>query len=143
MSRRDSDRLLRAALGELAHEEKAAFDARLETDVELEADFARVRALKAALEDTSQPRFGEGFATRIMARIRRERAEHEAASLETVLARFFTRLAPVAAALALALFALNLLVLDAPDQSRWEAALGLEPIMLESAYSIGEGLYGG
>lgn len=143
MSRRDSDRLLRAAFGELAHEEKAAFDARLETDVELEADFARVRALKAALEDTSQPRFGEGFATRTMARIRRERAEHEAASLETVLARFFTRLAPVAAALALALFAVNLLVLDAPDQSRWEAALGLEPITLESAYSIGEGLHGG
>jgi hypothetical protein len=52
-------------------------------------------------------------------------------------------LAPVAAALALALFAVNLLVLDAPDQSRWEAALGLEPITLESAYSIGEGLYGG
>ena len=78
--------------------------------------------------------FGPGFADRVM-----ERVGEETSSL--VLLPQFWRLATAAAALTLLLIGYSVLWTEPMDgQSFMEAALGLEPVSIESAYGLDDKL---
>lgn len=61
-------------------------------------------------------------------------------SFDAALRRQFRWVASAAAAAAVVLLALNVGLFQDPEQSAWEAAVGLDPITIESVYAIGEEL---
>ena len=82
--------------------------------------------------------FGPGFADRVMRRV-----QEESAPFEVLLVAQFRWLAAAAMLAAMALGAYSVLGPERYEsQSTLEAALGLEPVSLETVYSFGETLYG-
>lgn len=100
-----------------------------------------VDELTRHLREAADGRFAPGFADRVMDRIASE-ADIRVVSLTTPLRGQFLRLAPLAAAVLVALGAYNLIGAGASDgRSPLEAALGLEPVTLETAYAFEPSFY--
>jgi hypothetical protein len=98
-------------------------------------------ALEPILRDAADRRFQPGFTDRVMERIRAE-SKVPAILLTTALRGQFLRLAPLAAAVLVALGAYNLLGAGtSAGQSLLEAAVGLEPMTLETAYAFEQTYY--
>jgi len=93
------------------------------------------------IRDAEDRRFKPGFSGRVMERLRAE-AEAPVIVLSRTLGRQFLRLAPIAAAVLVALSAYSLLGLGTSSgQSVLEAALGLEPLTVETAYALDQSFY--
>jgi hypothetical protein len=93
------------------------------------------------IRDAEDRRFEPGFSGRVMERLRAE-VEAPVIVLSRTLGRQFLRLAPIAAAVLVALSAYSLLGLGASSgQSVLEAALGLEPLTVETAYALDQSFY--
>jgi peptidoglycan/LPS O-acetylase OafA/YrhL len=93
------------------------------------------------IRDAEDRRFEAGFSGRVMERLRAE-AEAPVIVLSRTLGRQFLRLAPIAAAVLVALSAYSLLGLGASSgQSVLETALGLEPLTVETAYALDQSFY--
>ena len=93
-------------------------------------------ALGPIIRDTEDRRFEPGFSHRVMEKIRAE-TEAPIIELSSALGRQFLRLVPIAAAVLVALSAYSLLGLGTSSgQSLLEAALGLEPLTVETAYAL-------
>lgn len=93
------------------------------------------------IRDAENRRFEPGFSRRVMERILAE-AEAPVIVLSSALGRQFLRLAPIAAAVLVALSAYSLLGLGSSSgQSVLEAALGLEPLTVETAYALDQSFY--
>jgi peptidoglycan/LPS O-acetylase OafA/YrhL len=93
------------------------------------------------IRDAEDRRFEPGFSGRVMERLRAE-AEAPVIVLSRTLGRQFLRLAPIAAAVLVALSAYSLLGLGSSSgQSVLEAALGLEPLTVETAYALDQSFY--
>jgi hypothetical protein len=100
-----------------------------------------VDALGPIVRDAEDRRFEPGFSHRVMERIRAE-AGAPVIVLSSALRRQFLRLAPIAAAVLMALSAYSLLGLGTSSgQSLLEAALGLEPLTVETAYALDQSFY--
>ena len=97
--------------------------------------------LTPIIRDAEQRRFEPGFSQRVMERLRGE-VVVPVIVLSRTLGRQFMRLAPVAAAVLVALSAYSLLGLGAASgQSVLETALGLEPLTVETAYELDQSFY--
>ncbi len=93
------------------------------------------------IRDAEDRRFEPGFSGRVMESLRAE-AEAPVIVLSRTLGRQFLRLAPIAAAVLVALSAYSLLGLGSSSgQSVLEAALGLEPLTVETAYALDQSFY--
>jgi hypothetical protein len=89
------------------------------------------------LQQGIRPAFRTGFADRVMARIDALPALQRPVFLLSVnLQRYFVRLVPVAAALAIALGAYNLAGRKRLNQSALDAIIGLPAVTLAAAYSL-------
>lgn len=100
-----------------------------------------VEELGPVIRDAEDRRFAPGFSDRVMGRIRAE-AGSPVIVLSSALKRQFLRLAPIAAALLVALSAYSLLGLGiSSGQSVIEAALGLEPVTVETAYAVDQSFF--
>ena len=83
----------------------------------------------------STPGFEEGFADRVLARVEGEQIRRE--SVDVALQRHFVRVAPFALAASLALAAFNVSRASGDTgQTVFEAMFGLEPVTLQSAYTV-------
>ena len=95
-----------------------------------------IDALGSIIRNAEDRRFEPGFSHRVMERIRAE-TEVPVIVLSGALRRQFLRLAPIAAAVLVALSAYSLLGLGTSSgQSLLEPALGLEPLTVETAYAL-------
>ncbi len=94
-----------------------------------------IEALQPVLSEAVDRRFHPGFADRVMERIQAS-APTPTIQLTTALSGHFLKLAPLAAAVLIALGAYNLGNSGSAGQSTLEAALGLEPVTLETAYAF-------
>jgi len=100
-----------------------------------------VEALKPILREATDRHFRPGFTDRVMERIRAD-SEAPVIRLANSLRGQFFRLAPLAAAVLIALSAYNLIgARSSSGQSLLEAALGLEPVTLETAYAFEQVYY--
>ncbi len=141
MTEHRDDRIAHALTGEWDADEAQAWADEVAADPALAREFESLRSVAARVGDLPEVAFDAGFADRTMARLEAERAEADrVVPLEAALRRSFRWVAPLAAAAAGVLFLLNVGVLDRETQSTWEALTGLDPITLESVYSIGEGI---
>ena len=100
-----------------------------------------LETLGPIIRDAEERRFAPGFPDRVMERLRATAAP-PVIRLSSALNRQFLRLAPIAAAVLVALGAYSLLGPGASTgQSVLEAALGLEPLTVETAYALEPSLY--
>ena len=138
MREKDRRLLLRAIAGELDPEEGARLDARLRAEPGLQRVMERLARVQALVEGTRREAgFRPGFAGRVVARALTEAPWR----LRTSLALHFRRLAPAAIVLIVGLLAHNLLTGGARAQSPVEAALGLRPVTIETAFDFDPATY--
>lgn len=154
MSWTNDELMAHALVGDLSPDQAAAWEARCAADPQLRAEFEGLLPMVSEVERLPTVDFDAGFVDRTMARIAMETsAEANPSSdgpapndaegtrvlrFDAALRRQFRWVAPAAAAAAVILLALNVGLFQDPDQSAWEAAVGLDPITIESVYAIGE-----
>jgi hypothetical protein len=99
-----------------------------------------IEALEPILREAVDRRFRPGFSERVMERIRTDAIP--VIPLTMAMKGQFLKLAPLGAAILIALGAYNLSSSgSSSDQSPFEAALGLEPVTLETAYVFEQAFY--
>ncbi len=135
MKRDDRILLLQALDDELSAAERELLAARLAAEPELRRARDRLAGIRAAVRNTRRPRFEPGFTDRVMAGLA-PAVRRPLRSASNALAFQFRRLAPAALALIAALLAYNLSA-ELVRQSALEAALGLQPVTVETAYETG------
>ncbi len=136
MSWSDDELMARALVGELTPDQEREWNARWVASPAVRFDFDALVPVVAEVEALPSVAFEGGFADRVMARVSRGTVF----SFDDALRRQFRWIAPMAAAASIVLLALNVSVFSQPEQSTLEAVAGLDPITVESVYSIGEGV---
>ena len=166
MSWTNDELMAHALVGDLTPDQAAAWEKRCEADPDLRAEFEGLLPMVAEVEALPVVAFEGGFVERTMARVaaeshgdsfREDGADGADGSIsgeadpideahgvvvfsfDQALRKQFRWVASAAAAAAVVLLALNIGLFHDPEQTALEAALGLEPITIESVYSIGEG----
>ncbi len=124
--------LLRSLSDELSEKERQQLEELLREDAGARTEYQGMMRLQEVVADAGHRSFGPSFADRVIERIGRG-GESRRFDLSDALASFFSRLAPVAVAVALGLGIYNIAESGA-DQSPLEAALGLGPVTVEAAY---------
>ena len=132
MNERDHILLLRGLSDELSPDEKPDFEALIANNPEAKAEYQRLEELNHMLSTSAYDSFGPSFADRVMERVGRGE-QYVRTTLADALASIFARVAPLGAAAAIILGVYNFVTFDA-GQSPLEAAMGLQPVTVQTAY---------
>ncbi|MES2177669.1 MAG: hypothetical protein V4550_07360 [Gemmatimonadota bacterium] len=95
-----------------------------------------LQTLVSEAHDIGTPRFGEGFADRVLARVAADRLA-TSQSVATSLNRQAVRVLPALLAASIALIAWNLRSAGGSSDSTFAAALGLQPVTIAAAVGSG------
>ena len=126
--------LMQALSNELTSEERREFEALMEQDPGLREEYDRMVRLETFVSGTAHDSFSVGFADRVMESLSAGTVTSKESFFD-MLASGFYRLAGVAVAIIAILCTYNISQSDTTDRSAIEAALGLQPVSIEAAYT--------
>ncbi|MCB0711432.1 MAG: hypothetical protein KDD67_03790 [Ignavibacteriae bacterium] len=132
MKRPEQHLLLRSLSNELSEREVEELNRLLRDDAEIQAEYDNLVKTENILADARYESFGPSFADRVMERLGKKEESWQF-SLSDALASLFTRIAPIAVAVALVLGIYNITASNSTE-SPIEAALGLHPVTVDAAY---------